>query len=191
MENISLIPKKEINKEKRLPRFVTFQAPRLEFSAVAKVGLGLIGVILLFSGALYFWRYKLAREVKAFNVELQRLTAERDMSLENRLKDLNNVLAIFKDVLDEHRYWSLIFDALETKTLNTVTFKSFEGSENNNEVILDGTAPGYSALAQQVKIFEDTPNITSVTASNIGVSENGRVEFSLKMVFARDLIRKK
>ncbi|MBI2454378.1 MAG: PilN domain-containing protein [Parcubacteria group bacterium] len=190
MENISLIPKKEINKEKRLPRFVTFEAPRLEFSALGKVGLGLIGVIFLFTGSLYFWKYKLAQEVKTFNDELQRLTAERDMSLENRLNDLNSVLGIFKNVLDEHRYWSFIFDVLESKTLNTVTFKSFKGSEKNNEITLDGTAPSYSALAQQVKVLEDAPNISSITTSNIGVSEDGRVKFSLKMVFAKNLIRK-
>ncbi|MEK7175061.1 MAG: hypothetical protein AAB722_01870 [Patescibacteria group bacterium] len=191
MENISLIPKKEINKERRLPRFVTFEAPRLEFSALAKVGLGLIGVTLLFAGALYFWKYKLAQEVKTFNAELQRLIAERDMSLENRLKDLNNVLTVFKNVLDEHHYWSLVFNVLEAKTLNTVTFKSFEGAENNNEMVLEGAAPSYGALAQQVKIFEDAPGVTSVAASNIGVSEDGRVKFSLKMVFAKNLIRKK
>lgn len=190
MDNISLIPKKEIAKKKRLPRFVSFEAPRLEFSAVAKIGLGLIAFMLVLTGGLYFWKYKLAQEVKGFNEELQRLTSQRDMGLENRLNNLNQILGIFKNVLDDHKYWSRAFDLLEAKTLNSVTFKAFKGTANN-EMTLDGSAPGYGALAQQVKIFEDSLGVANVTTSNISVSEDGRVRFSLKITFSKDLIIRK
>ena len=191
MENISLIPKREKEKERSLPRFASFQRPPIEFTVLAKIGLGLIAGALVLGGGVYFWKYSLIRQVESFNEELQNLTSQRDMSLESRLKDLNGVLEVFKDILDEHRYWSLVFKILEDKTLNSVTFKSFDGDETNNEFFLSGVAPSYGVLARQVKIFEDSPNVSAVSSSNISVSENGQIKFSIKINFSRDLILKK
>lgn len=190
MNSISLIPKKE--KESRgLPRFVTFRGPSLELSATAKLGLALIALSLAATAGLYFWKYRLNSEVASFNTELQRLTSQRDMSLETRLNNLNNVLEVFKNVLDDHRYWSQVFKVLGEKTLNTVTFKSFDGDDADASFLLTGRSPSYGVLAQQLKIFEDTPQIASVAASNINLAEDGRVDFTLTVNFAKDFIRKK
>lgn len=189
MDNISLIPKN--GNDKSLPRFVSFQAPKIEFSSLAKIGLALIVLVVAIIGGLYFWKYSLAKQVESFNGELQKLTSQRNMTLESRLNNLNSILEVFKNVLDQHRYWSLVFKMLEEKTLNTVTFKHFDGDETNGFISLLGTAPSYGALAQQIKIFEDSPNVISVLASDIGISEEGKVKFSLKLNFGKDLIRKK
>lgn len=190
MENISLIPKEESNSG-GLPKFSSFKKPEIELSALSKIGLALIGLVLLIIGGLYFWKYKLNNEAEAFNAELQNLTSQRNLSLENRLKNLNSVLEIFKGVLDEHRYWTQFFEVLEAKTLSSVTFKSLEGSDSDNIINLSGSAPSYGVLAQQVKIFEDTPNVIFVTSSNIGLAVDGKVNFNLKIVFSKELITKK
>ena len=190
-ENISLIPKEESGAGSGPSKFSSFKRPNIELSAVSKLGLGFIGLLILVTGGLYFWKYTLNNQAKAFNTELQNLTSQRDVSLENRLKNLNSVLEIFKGVLDEHRYWTQFFKVLEDKTLNTVTFKSLEASDADNIINLAGSAPSYSALAQQVKIFEDTPSIVSVTSSNIALSAEGKVKFALKIIISKDLIIKK
>ncbi|MEK7564632.1 MAG: hypothetical protein AAB501_00125 [Patescibacteria group bacterium] len=191
MENISLIPKEEINKGGGLARFSSFKKPEIELSALSKLGLALLGLVILITGGFYFWKYRLNNQAKAFNTELQNLTGQRDISLENRLKNLNSVLEIFKGVLDEHRYWTQFFEVLEVKTLNSVTFTSLEAGDSDNVINLSGKASSYSVLAGQVKIFEDTPNIISVSSSNIGLSTEGKVNFNLKIIFSKDLIIKK
>lgn len=190
MDNISLIPKKE-KYSRSLPRFVSFRGPQLELSALAKLGLMLVAAAGLVSAGLYFWKYNLNKQAASFNTELQRLTGQRDMSLELRLNNLNSILEVFKNILDDHRYWSLVFKTLEEKTLNTVTFKSFDGDDADSVFLLTGRAPSYGVLAQQIKIFEDTPQIVSVKASNIGLAEDGRVDFTLAVNFSKDLIKKK
>lgn len=189
-ENISLIPKEEVGRE-NLSRSSSFKKPEIELSALSKLGLGFVGLLLLVAGGLYFWKYQLNNQAKAFNAELQNLTSQRDISLENRLKNLNSVLEIFKGVLDEHKYWTQFFEVLELKTLNTVTFKSLEASEKDGIINLAGSAPSYGVMAKQVKIFEDTPNVVSVTSSNVGLATDGKVNFGLKIVFSKDLIIKK
>ncbi|MDP3800146.1 MAG: hypothetical protein Q8Q90_01855 [bacterium] len=188
--NISLIPKEESGSNS-LPKFSSFKSPDIELSSLSKLGLGLVAILLLITAGFYFWKYQLNNQAKAFNTELQSLTSQRDVSLENRLKNLNSVLEIFKGVLDEHRYWTLFFDVLEAKTLNSVTFKTLETSDTDSTINMSGSAPSYGVLAQQVKILEDTPNIVSVTSSNIALSAEGKVNFGLKIVFSKDLIIKK
>ncbi len=161
MDNISLIPKDEVGNS-GLPKFVSFKKPDIEISALAKVGLILILVLLLVSAGFYFWKYQLNKQAESFNAELQNLTSQRDLSLENRLKNLNSV-----------------------------TFKSLEAGDSDNVIALSGLAPSYGVLAQQVKIFEDTPHIVSVNSSNIGLSAEGQVGFNLKIVFSKELITKK
>lgn len=190
MENISLIPREE-GKSGFLNKLSFLKKPEFQLSPLSKLGLILIGVILLITGGLYFWKYQLNNQAKAFNTELQKLTGQRDLSLENRLKDLNSVLEIFKGVLDDHRYWTQFFELLEAKTLNSVTFLSLDVDDLDNIVTLSGTAPSYSAMAQQVKIFEDTPNIVSVDSSNIGLSGKGKINFDLKIKFSKDILIKK
>ncbi|MDP3764294.1 MAG: hypothetical protein Q8Q95_01595 [bacterium] len=190
MENISLIPKEESGGD-GLPKFSSFKKPDIELSALSKLGLGFIALLLVVAGGLYFWKYQLSNQAKAFNTELQNLTSQRDVSLENRLKNLNSVLEIFKGVLDEHKYWTLFFEVLEAKTLNSITFKTLEASDADNIINMSGAAPSYAALAQQIKILEDTPHVVSVMSSNIALSAEGKVNFGLKIVFAKDLIIKK
>ncbi|MEK9174610.1 MAG: hypothetical protein AAB725_01415 [Patescibacteria group bacterium] len=190
MDNVSLIPKKETSAY-GLPKFGTFQKPEFELSALAKIGLVLVGLILVFSGGLHFWKYRLTKEIASFNGELQKLTSQRDMSLEARLNNLNSVLEVFKNVLDDHRYWSQVFKMLEEKTLNTVTFKSFDVSEKENSILFTGAAPSYGVLAQQVKILEGSPNVIAVASSNINLGETGKVNFNLRVDFSKDLITRK
>ena len=189
MDNISLIPKDK--KEHGLPKFVSFSAPQLEFSALAKIGLVAVLVFVIATGGLYAWKYNLNNKVKNLNSELQRITGQRDAFLESRLQNLNTVLEVFKNVLDDHNYWSLLFKMLEEKTLNTVTFKSFDGNDSASTAIMEGTAPSYGALAQQVKIFENTNGVVSANASGIALSETGKVNFTIKITFNKEIIRKK
>jgi hypothetical protein len=189
MDNISLIPKDR--KDQGLPRFVSFKAPQIEFSSLGKIGLILILVISLATGGLYAWKFFLNKKVTNLNTSLQQITGQRDAALESRLENLNTVLEVFKTVLDDHRYWSLFFKVLEEKTLNTITFKAFEGDDTKTSVIMSGSAPSYGALAQQVKILENTQGIASVLASNMELSEIGRVNFDMEITFSKEITRKK
>ena len=189
MDNISLIPKDK--KERGLPKFVSFRAPQIEFSALAKIGLVAILVFAAATGGLYAWKYTLNNKITNLNSELQRITGQRDAALESRLQSLNTVLEVFKNVLDGHNYWSLLFKMLEEKTLNTVTFKSFDGDDSASTAIMEGTAPSYGALAQQVKIFENANGVVSADASSIALSETGKVKFMIKITFNKEIIRKK
>ena len=176
---------------KSLPRFVTFQKPRLELNLISKIGLGLLALGLLSWLGIYIWAKRIEAQVVSLTGDLQQLVSQRDISLETRLKNLNTVLDIFKGVLDEHLYWSQIFEIIESKTLNAVTFKSFSGGADDASLVLAGNARDYSSLARQVKVLEDAPGINSVTTADVGLSEQGRVDFQIKIIFDKAILKRK
>ncbi|MEK7500863.1 MAG: hypothetical protein AAB642_01935, partial [Patescibacteria group bacterium] len=175
MDTISLIPKSE--KERGLPRFVSFQKPKLELNRAAKIELLLLLVLAGLWGGAYFWQGQLAGELAAVNDQLQSVTGQRDIALENRLKAVGAALETFGGVLDKHRYWSKVFEMLEQSTLPEITFLNFESDAASSAISLKGRAPSYAALARQIKIFQTTPHITDLTASGINLSQDGHLNF--------------
>jgi Tfp pilus assembly protein PilN len=191
MENISLIPKPQGTRRSGLPSFVSFRGPSFELTQLAKVGLGVIVFLVLVWVGVFLWDRGMQNELDANNEELQQLVSRRDLSLEERLKNLNTVLTVFKGVLDRHVYWTQFFKILEERTLNTITFKSLSGDTGSGKIAMNGVAKSYGALAKQIKIFEGLPQIKSVSTSKIALTEKGVVEFSLELIVGEDLFRKK
>lgn len=185
MNEISLIPKKD----KGLPSFSTFQKPRLEFNALAKAGVVLLALAVLAWGGLYLWQIGLNKQIQMYSQEKQQLTGQRNLELENKLKNLGVLLEVFNGILTNHRHWSKFFILLQQKTLNSVTFNAFKGDDKTTSIVLEGNSASYGALAQQVKVLENTAGVANVAATDIGLSEEGRVKFTLKLNFTPDLIK--
>ena len=191
MDNISLIPRPKSDGQKGLPSFTSFRGPKLEFSTLTRWSGAVLVLLILAGGALFVWEKKLAGRLVEYDNELQQLISQRDISLEERIQRLNAVLGTFKNVLDEHLYWTQLFKILEARTLNNVVFKSFNGSNADNSMLLDGSTSSYASLAKQVKIIEDTAGVESVTASGISLSKEGKIDFSLNINFEENLLKKK
>lgn len=189
MENIPLISKGE--REKGLSKFSSFNRPRFKFSYTSKVLIGLLFISALALGGLYAFKFSLDKKSENLDLELQQIVEQRDMDFERRLKNLGALMEAFKSILDDHHYWTLFFKLLEEKTLSTITFKSFQGDDDSSTVMITGSSPSYGELAKQVKIFEDTPGVVSAHASGIALSEKGKVDFSIQIVFSKETIRKK
>ncbi len=183
MDNISLIPRSNSGERRGLNSFVSFQGPKFELTALAKIGLAVLAALILVWAGLFIWEQRLNNKLNSYDAELQSLISQRNLSLEEKLQSLNTILNVFKNVLDQHVYWTQIFKILETRTLNTVTFKTFVGDASNNSLEMNGSALSYAALAKQVKVLEDTPGVSSVASSNIGLAQDGRVGFTLKVIF--------
>ena len=109
--------------------------------------------------------------------------------LENKLKNLGVLLEVFNGILTNQRHWSKFFSLLQEKTVNSVTFSAFNGDDKIAAIVLQGNSSSYSALAQQIKILENTAGVVGVAATDIGLSEEGRVKFTLKLNFTPDLIK--
>lgn len=187
MPEISLIPPQQ--KERALPRFATFQGPKLALSPATKVILSLLAVLVLATAVLYGWSLSLKASNTRLNEELAAAAKERDAALERRLKEVGELIASFEGLKKEHRTWSRLFGVLESKAVAGLTFTAFEGSEDTGLALLRGLAANYKTIANQVKSLETEEKIERVELTTLNLNTEGEVEFQMNFYFDKTLIK--
>jgi Tfp pilus assembly protein PilN len=81
-------------------------------------------------------------------------------------------------VLDEHIYWTSLFDYIRSVTKPSVNFTNFAGDSASGVVTLDAMASTYRDVAEQIVILRDQPMINEVITSSASsvISEMGEVQ---------------
>lgn len=137
----------------------------------------------------YEWYLKGARDQK-----LEALTeAQRSVDIDTvegfiRLK---NRLNTAETMLNQHIMLSEFFDALESKTLQTVRFSGLTvtvAEDRSAEIQMEGVARTFNALAAQSASIAAEKRIKRAIFSDITVNENGTVGFSLNATVEPRLI---
>lgn len=150
--------------------------------------LAIISVVLAALSLLaYFVFYFLSEQIQnSFNVLKQDIATEEQKIQEAKVvsESLNlDQLSIFKNLLDNHAYWSQIFPEIERLTLPKITFSEFKGLIDDKEIILDlsGSARNFNELAQQVLAFRSGDMFKQVDFSTSGAQEQGGIGIGLKL----------
>lgn len=187
MAQISLIPKSQ--KEKALPRFRSFKGPRSKANIWTKFGLGLLAVVIVATVGLFIWERSLSAEENLLQEEYTSIRQERDAALEKELSDTGILLTSFNELIDNHRRWSKLLEVIEDRAIIGISFISFDGNYELGTFSLKGTSPNYNMVAQQIKSFDEQPNISQMDISNIRLNKEGRVEFIVQANFKKSLIK--
>ncbi|MDD5098642.1 MAG: hypothetical protein PHD31_02935, partial [Candidatus Pacebacteria bacterium] len=65
----------------------------------------------------------------------------------------------------------------------------FSLNVQNNSVTMMGDSDGFKNIMEQIAILEREPTIQSFEISNVNLSENGRVSFTLNIILKSDLLK--
>ena len=186
MRDISLISKKQ--KERGLPRLAAFKDSGKKMSLFMRVALALLVVVVIVGIGLFVWARVLNSNAEALEEERKATIAERDATLETRVKTLSTLISAYQSLVVQHRNWSQLFGLIEDKTVPSVTFTSFEGDYAKNVFVLEGRAPNYRTLAEQIKALESSEHLTSVEVEEVTLAKEGLVGFTLTTQFKKDVI---
>lgn len=148
-------------------------------------------VSLLLYGGMFVYKNNLKKEVNNLAASLERAKAAFEISLINELNQLANKINVTKKLLETHITPAPLFDFLEKNTLKDIRFKSFKYSVDNSGnliVLLEGVAKDYSSLALQGDVFEKEENIKEVSFSGLSLSDQGLVNFNVKLSLAPSFI---
>lgn len=123
-------------------------------------------------------------------IEEQKIQAAKVIS-----ENLNlDQLSVFKNLLDNHVYWSQVFPEIERLTLPKISFSEFKGhiNDNDKEVILDlsGSSRNFNELAQQVLAFRSSNIFKQVDFSTSGAQKEGGIGMGLKLKLDINEIRR-
>ena len=186
MQDISLISKKQ--KDRGLPRLANFKDTGKKIPQLMKVALLLLFLVILIGVGFFVWERALESKAKGLEEERTAVVAERDAALEVRVKTLSSIISAYQDLVIQHRNWSRLFGLIEDKTLPAVTFILFEGEYAKNVFTIEGRAPNYKTLAEQVKALESSEHLTSVEVGEVALTREGLVGFTLTTEFKKDVI---
>lgn len=146
------------------------------------------GVTALISATLLAYKFYLSSQVETKKAALASYESRlATLPLED-MRKLSNRIKVVNQLIKEHPSVNVAFRIIEDSVENQVTYKSFELRYNEQTksyaLQLNGTAPNYKAVAQQIDTFKRKPYTTyipSVIVEGLQPNEAGRIVFTLKM----------
>lgn len=172
----SFIPKKSIVKERAI------SAPSV--GIVSIISLFAFFAILVGTGALYFYKGVLEKNIVEMKSTLEKTQNRLEPATLAELSALDNRLIAATKILENHVAVTPIFEVLQSITMKTVRFTSFDyalptESSPLVSVKLSGVAIGYRSVALQADLFAKNENFIDPIFSNLQLDDKGNVIFDL------------
>jgi len=173
---LSLIPPTKKLKKKRSNIGSLVLKKAKEPKKLIYASIFIVGVVLILSfyltikGHQAFLTRKLSdrkEEVKELEQEKRRLKEGGDVAdFQDKLNALNNLV-------DQHTYWTSLFQFLENATLPKVKFNNFGAELSNRSISLGGETTSFTKLAEQMINFKQHDLVDELKLSSLRMSEEG------------------
>lgn len=169
--------------------FIPKEALTQERARAGGVGIFLLISILIFvlslvaAGGVFAYAQYLDKGLAGKKADLDRQKGAFDPATIQDLLRLDSRITQAKVLLQKHVAPSGIFLFLGQKTLVNVQFTSFEFSlnaDNSASINMDGTADSFATIALQSDALGESSMLKDVIFSNINVSSDGRVAFTVQ-----------
>ncbi|MBI2109170.1 MAG: hypothetical protein HYT93_03260 [Parcubacteria group bacterium] len=135
----------------------------------------------LIAGGVFLFGVFLDRQEQGLTSSIERAREAIEPELVSSLSRIDARIKAVKNILDNHRTVSPLFDLLEQITLQSVSFESFQyivESEGKINLLLSGTARNYSSIALQSVLFGEDRSIENPIFSNLQLNNQGNVKFN-------------
>ncbi len=125
--------------------------------------------------------YLQQNQINTLQGDASSYTTNQQKMYEKKFSEYKKKISDFSSVINDHRISSNIFTFLEEKTLPNVWFYNFDLSENTAELNLSGEAKSGEDFSKQVREFEKSSYIKSVSVLDSRISNSGGLLFILKI----------
>lgn len=170
---VSLLPQRKTEKKPLL------QSSFFRDNLGASVAGGIFLAVALFYGGIFWYGNRMEGEIKSMQAEMQNLQAERDITLENKVRDFAGRIASIRTILSGHIYGSKVFPLIEGIAHPKAQFTDFSFSAENGAITLGVASQDYVSFGQQIFALEQNPNIHNVQISNVKLSKSGQILFNV------------
>ncbi len=183
MADVSLIPKEAKQK--------------FAFKAIfSKIGIFIIILLILSIGAyiaLYYYNNSLNVQLEDLKGQVEEVNEQRDIEFEKKVLSLEGTILIFKNIFEDHTYWSNIFSKLEAAIIPQVALTDFNGiiaKDGSVDLSFDGQTTGYTYLAKQMVSFLNDPMVADLELSGLSLSNEGGIKFGLRVNLLKQVLTK-
>jgi len=145
-------------------------------------------VIISYFGIILGYKPYLNSQISALDSKINDLSKTIDSNQQKNLITTYSQLVNIQNLLDSHTNTSKLFDLLEKNTLTQVYYLSLDLSLSEKKLRLDGSAPNYDVLSQQLEVFRKTPEIEKTILSDSKIINDGTIRFSIQLIFKPELV---
>lgn len=148
-------------------------------------------VVFALTAGVFLYQQFLVRSIERKGVELEEARAAFEPALIQELTRLDTRIKTADILLDRHIALSRMFTFLENNTIQDVRFTSFRFalfSDGQANLILDGVAKSFNAVALQSDIFGKSRFIENPIFEGLNVNEKKDVTFTIKALINPDLL---
>jgi hypothetical protein len=177
--------------------FPTAEVEKYITSPAAQKSPGWLGQLLffgvtIFSVSLVLWaglkfgyeRY-LTGQIDTLNTEIQKFNQQISSDDRNRIITFYSQLQNLKNLIANHALLTPMLSWLEGATLPQVTFTRLNYTPDTMQLGLNGVAKTAADLTAQLKLFENSPNVSQVSFSNITTNASATWAFDFTILFAK------
>ncbi|MEK7596779.1 MAG: hypothetical protein AAB450_01555 [Patescibacteria group bacterium] len=148
-------------------------------------------IALVLSGAVFFYKSLLAKQIESNKATLERAKGAFDPELIERIIRLDTRIETSKKLLADHLAISPFFDFLSTVTLHTVRFKDFSFSylsKNKIKVEMKGQAESYASIALESDLLNSQKYLKDTIVSDMALEPSGLVSFKVEATIDPSLV---
>lgn len=143
--------------------------------------------LAIYLGMAFGFRPFLNNQIENINIELDQLANSISEDQAQGFLIFYSQMVNIDKTLKSRGSASKTFDFLEKNTLKSVYYNNMNVDYPNRIVRLEGRAPDFEILAQQMGVLKNSPEIEKITLSNASLSEDrtGGVRFIIQINFKK------
>lgn len=125
-------------------------------------------------------------QIDGYTETLKQVESEFEPSLILELRRTAQAIDVGRELLKNHVATSRLLKFIEDNTLPETSFSRFIYKDGT--LVLSGSARSYASLAQQARVFEESPFLERATFSDFTLGSGGLVNFRAELVIEPELI---
>ncbi len=127
--------------------------------------------------------------IKSLDEKTATLTQAIDEKEQGNLATFYSQLINVQDLLASHINPSKLLDFLETNTHSQVHYLSFNFSLTEKSLQLNGNTFNYGFLTQQMKLFQDAPEVERIFLEDSRLLEDQTIQFSMRIILKPEFLK--
>lgn len=143
--------------------------------------------VLIITIVVYFvlgnFLKKSSANLVALEDELKKGKTVEEKSLEDKVLGYQKKIDDFSKLIKDRQQTSEIFDFIQEFSHPKIWFYAVELDHNRNQVSIGGNVENFEILGQQFLIFKNSPLVKNISLVNVVIRSDGKIDFSLKLVF--------
>ncbi len=172
----------QLSQKERLP--VGWPWRLLSFTLII---LGL--TVITYLGMTFGYKPYLNSRIKNLDAEIANLSQSVDEEQQKNLTNFYSGLVNIQKLLASHPATSKLLDFLGRNTNQKIYYLSLNMSWSEKNLKLDGVAPDYDAITQQLELFRRAPEIENVFLDDSRALDQGGIRFSIRFVFKQEFFK--